>query len=65
MVSRGSERGLGYAREGVKEKYRDASIVGGNRVVFNIKGNDCRLVVRISNPARIVYVRIAGAHAGL
>jgi len=47
----------------VKEKHHGARIVGGNRVVFNIKGNDCRLVVRISNPARIVYVRFAGAHA--
>ena len=44
----------------VKEKYRNASIVGGNRVVFNIKGNDYRLVVRISYPARIVYVRFIG-----
>ena len=47
----------------VKEKYRSASIVGGNRVVFNIKGNDYRLVVRISYPARIVYVRFVGTHA--
>ena len=34
----------------VKDKYRGASIVGGNQVVFNIKGN--------SYPARIV-----GTHA--
>ena len=47
----------------VKEKYRSASIVGGNRVVFNIKGNDYRLVVRISYPGRIVYVRFVGTHA--
>ena len=47
----------------VKEKYRNASIVGGNRVIFNIKGNDYRLVVRISYPARIVYVRFVGTHA--
>jgi mRNA interferase HigB len=47
----------------VKEKYRNASIVGSNRVVFNIKGNDYRLVVRINYPARIVYVRFVGTHA--
>jgi mRNA interferase HigB len=47
----------------VKEKYRNASIVGGNRVVFNIKGNDYRLVVRINYPGRIVYVRFVGTHA--
>ena len=47
----------------VTAKYGRASIIDSERVVFNIKGNDCRLVVRISNPARIVYVRFAGAHA--
>ena len=47
----------------VKVKYRSPSIVGGDRVVFNIKGNDYRLVVRISYPARIVYVRFIGTHA--
>ena len=34
----------------VKERYRSASIVGDNRVVFNIKGNDYRLVVKINYP---------------
>ena len=47
----------------VKEKYRSASFVGGNRVVFNIKGNDYRLVVKINYPYRIVYVRFVGTHA--
>ena len=47
----------------VKQKYRSASIVGKGRVVFNIKGNRYRLVVRINYPARIVYVRFVGTHA--
>ena len=47
----------------VKAKYRNASIVGGNRVVFNIKGNDYRLVVKINYPYRTVYVRFVGTHA--
>lgn len=47
----------------VKEKYRNASIVGDNRVIFNIKGNDYRLVVKINYLARIVYVRFVGTHA--
>jgi mRNA interferase HigB len=46
----------------MKEKYRNASVVKGNRVVFNIKGNDFRLVVRINYPYRIVYVRFVGTH---
>jgi mRNA interferase HigB len=47
----------------VKAKYGTASIVGSERVVFNIKGNDYRLVVRIKYAYRIVYVRFVGTHA--
>ena len=47
----------------VKAKYGSASIIGSERVVFNIKGNDYRLVVRINYVYRIVYVRFVGAHA--
>lgn len=47
----------------VKERYRSASIVGDNRVVFDIKGNDYRLVVKINYPYRTVYVRFVGTHA--
>lgn len=47
----------------VKAKYRSASIVAGNRVVFNIKGNDYRLVVKINYAYRVVYVRFVGTHA--
>ena len=47
----------------VKEKYRSASILKDNRVVFNIKGNDYRLVVKINYPYRMAYVRFVGTHA--
>ena len=47
----------------VKEKYRSASIVGDNRVVFNIKGNDYRLLVKINYPYCVVYIRFVGSHA--
>ena len=40
-----------------------ARIVAGNRVVFNIKGNDHRLVVRIDYANRMVFVRFIGTHA--
>ena len=47
----------------VKARYRSASIVAGNRVVFNIKGDDYRLVVKINYGYRMVYVRFVGTHA--
>ena len=47
----------------VRQRYPDASIISGNRVVFNIKGNTYRLVAEISYPYRRIYVRFVGTHA--
>ncbi len=46
----------------IKKKYPKASIVADNRVVFNIKGNDYRLVVKIHYDREIVYIRFIGTH---
>ena len=46
----------------IKAVYRNASIVGHNRVVFNIKGNQYRLIVAIQYSFSIVYVRFVGTH---
>lgn len=46
----------------VKAQFGSASILKGNRVVFNIAGNKYRLVVKINYPYRIVYVRFIGTH---
>ena len=47
----------------ITEKYPNARILGDSRVVFNIKGNQYRLVVKINYPGRIVYIRFVGTHA--
>ena len=47
----------------VKERYRSASFIGKDRVVFNVKGNTYRLVVRINYVQRIVFIRFVGTHA--
>ncbi len=49
--------------EDVKASYPKASILKSGRVVFNIKGNDYRLVARIQYQAGIVAVRFFGSHA--
>ncbi|MEW6262758.1 MAG: type II toxin-antitoxin system HigB family toxin [Thermodesulfobacteriota bacterium] len=46
----------------VKEKYRTASIIGNNRVVFNIGGNKYRLIAEINYPKQIVMIRFLGTH---
>jgi mRNA interferase HigB len=47
----------------IKRKYRSADILPGNRVVFNIKGNHYRLVVKIHYNTGVVYIRFIGTHA--
>ncbi len=47
----------------VKAAYRSASILGNNRVVFNICGNKYRLVVAINYRTSIVFIRFIGNHA--
>ena len=46
----------------IKNVYRNASFTRNNRVVFNIKGNEYRLVVAIQYQYGIVYVRFVGTH---
>ena len=47
----------------VKRAYANASIVGNDRVVFNIKGNDFRLVVAIDYVRQVVFIKWIGSHA--
>ena len=47
----------------VLRSYGHASIVGTDRVVFNIKGNDYRLVVSINYARQIVFIKWIGTHA--
>jgi mRNA interferase HigB len=47
----------------VKRGYATASIVGSDRVVFNIKGNSYRLVVAIDYEKGIVWIKWIGTHA--
>ena len=47
----------------IKKIYSSSSFLSDNRVVFNIKGNDYRLIVRIDYPRKIVRVKFVGTHA--
>jgi len=46
----------------VKEKYRSASILKKNRIVFNIAGNKYRLVVRVNFESKTLFIRFIGTH---
>lgn len=46
----------------IKRQYATASIVSAERVVFNIKGNDYRLVVAVDYQHQIVLILWLGTH---
>lgn len=47
----------------IKIQFRSASVIGGNKVVFNICGNKYRLVVKINYINQWVYVLFIGTHS--
>jgi mRNA interferase HigB len=46
----------------VKRRYASASVVSADRIVFNIKGNDYRLVVAVDFEKSIVWIKWLGTH---
>lgn len=47
----------------IKNRYRSADFLAGNRVIFNIKGNHYRLVVKVRYQNGIVLIEWVGTHA--
>lgn len=47
----------------VKLDYPSASIVGNNRIIFNIKGNDYKLIVKVNFEFKTFWIRFIGTHA--
>lgn len=47
----------------VKQRYRDADPIAGNRVVFNIKGNKYRVIAKMNYSAQRMYICFVGTHA--
>ena len=47
----------------IKRKFPSASFLGDNRIVFNIKGNTYRLIVKINYHVEIAWIRFVGTHS--
>ncbi len=47
----------------IKRDYPSASFLEDNRVVFNIKGNKYRLIVKLNYRFGMVWIRYIGTHA--
>lgn len=48
--------------EEIKERYTTASILKNRRVVFNIKGNQYRLIVGVAYEFGSVFIKFVGTH---
>ena len=46
----------------IAAQFTTASVLKSRRVVFNIKGNHCRLVVAVAYRFEAVYVKFIGTH---
>ena len=46
----------------VKDEFPNARLIPNNRVIFNIKGSQYRLIVRVNYKYQMVYVRFIGTH---
>ncbi|TVQ51372.1 MAG: type II toxin-antitoxin system HigB family toxin [Saprospirales bacterium] len=46
----------------LKATYPNASILRDNRIVFNIKGNDYRLIVKFNFEYQLAWIRFIGTH---
>jgi mRNA interferase HigB len=57
-----TRKARGRSTADVKRRYATASVVAAERVVFNIKGNDYRLVVAVDFEKGIVWIKWLGTH---
>lgn len=46
----------------IKKQFNSVDAAGNGLFVFNIKGNDCRLIVRVIFKTRTVFIRFIGTH---
>lgn len=46
----------------LKQNYRTASIINSKRVVFNIKGNDYRLIIDVEYTKKSIFIVWFGTH---
>ena len=60
---REAEKGKWKNINALKKEYPSASILKDNRIVFNIKGNKYRLIVKFNYDYQVCWIRFIGTHA--
>ena len=57
-----AERAVWRSPADIKAALGNASFIGTNRVIFNIKGNDYRLIVVVEYQKGRIFIRFIGTH---
>ena len=57
------ERAEWKSPQDIKQRFRSADFLAGNRVIFNVKGNAYRLVVMVRYQSGLVVIEWVGTHA--
>ena len=52
-----------YNPQAIKNVFKYADILPGDRVVFNIKGNTYRIIVKVKYSTQTMFIRFIGTHA--
>ena len=47
----------------VKQQFGSCKVVGNDRIVFKTKGNNFRLIVKISFENQLIWIRFNGTHS--
>lgn len=58
-----AERSIWQTPQDIKHRYPSADFLSDNRVIFNIKGNHYRMLVKMNYRTRAVLVEWIGTHA--
>jgi len=57
-----AEKAEWQSPDDIRKDYPSASILKSKRVIFNIKGNSYRLIVRVNYNYGLVWIRFIGTH---
>ena len=57
------QKAVWHSPADIKARYPSASLIRGDRVVFNIGGNKYRLIVKVRYDNQAVFIRFVGTHA--
>ena len=58
-----TERARWTGPQDIKTRYPSASILADNKVIFNIKGNTYRLVIKVKYQNGLILIEWVGMHA--